>query len=131
MARKTDTIGITGSAETIIGSGVSAKGTLVSESDITIDGTFSGEVKAAGNVTLGVNAQVKANISGDNITIAGQLEGNIVAGGETTISQTGKVKGDITTGLLAISSGAMFSGSTSMTQPESHNPLEDEPQAKD
>ncbi len=121
MAKKSDALSVTGSSETIIGTGVSAKGNLVSETDIIIDGVFSGDIKAGGNVSLGINAVVKANISATNVWIGGQLTGNVTAEGETNIAESGRVHGTITTGLLSISSGAVFIGESKMT--EARSPL--------
>jgi cytoskeletal protein CcmA (bactofilin family) len=118
MARKSheDALGVTG-AETIIGTGVVVKGNLASESDIIIDGTLTGHLKAGGNVTLGVNASVKGDVTAVNITVAGNLTGNIAAEGETTIRETGQVQGDITTTSLAVSPGAIFIGRSLMQAP--------------
>jgi cytoskeletal protein CcmA (bactofilin family) len=113
MARRDDVLGVTG-ADTVIGAGVTVKGNLTSESDMMIDGIITGDIKAAGNITIGVNAHIKANIQGLNITVAGELEGNIVAEGEATIRETGKVTGDITAAGLAIISGGVFSGRSNL-----------------
>lgn len=119
MAKKTDSIGLTGSSETIVGTGVVAKGSLVSDTDIYIDGSFSGEIKATGNVTLGVNAIVKADVIGANVSVGGSLTGDITAEGETSIGEVGHVRGNINTGLLSISSGAIFIGNCKMVAPKS------------
>ena len=94
MARRDDVLGVTG-AETIIGAGVVVDGTLIGEGDMVIDGTVTGTIRASGNVTLGVNAEVKASIEGDNITVAGAVDGPIMAHGEATIRETGRVHGNI------------------------------------
>ena len=118
MARRThdDALGVAG-AETVIGTGVTVHGNLTSESDIVIDGNLDGQIKTAGNVTLGINAVVKANVQAANVTIAGSLKGNINAEGETTILETGHVDGDIHSIGLAISSGGVFSGRSIMEAP--------------
>ncbi len=120
MARRTDLMGVSG-AETVIGAGVRLKGTLLSDSDIVIDGKLDGEIKAAGNVTVGVNAVIRADIKGTNVSVAGHVKGNIEASGETQITETGKVTGNITTGTLAIEAGAIFSGMTKMSQNEAES----------
>lgn len=123
MARRTheDALGVTG-AETVIGTGVTVHGNLESESDIVIDGTLDGQIKTTGNVTLGINAVVKADIQAANVTIAGSLKGNITAEGETAIRETGHVEGDIRCLGLAISSGGVFSGRIIMEAPPRLNP---------
>ncbi len=113
--------------ETVIGSGVVVNGTLTSDSDITIDGTLTGDVKTNGNVVIGPNALIKADIKADNVSISGQLKGNIDASGETSIANTGKVQGNVVTTLLSIASGGVFLGRSSMTKTAS--PLEDSDQS--
>lgn len=109
MARRDDVLGVTG-ADTVIGAGVTVHGDLGSEGDMVIDGTMRGTLKVVGNLTIGVNAHIKASVEALNITIAGTLEGNIICGGEVSIRETGQVTGDITAAGLAITSGGVFSG---------------------
>lgn len=117
MARKDDLLGVS-AAETVIGSGVRVKGTLVGEGDMTIDGLISGDVKTAGNLVVGVNAIIKGNVRARSTRIGGQVDGDIVASSETAITETGRVRGNITTASLAIAAGAIFVGSSHMTQTE-------------
>jgi cytoskeletal protein CcmA (bactofilin family) len=115
MAKRNDVMAVTGEAETVIGSGVIAKGSLSSESDILVDGSFTGDIKAGGNVTLGVNAVVRGNIKATNVTIGGDLIGNVAATGDTALHQSGRVTGDISTGQLAVAPGALLNGILKMT----------------
>lgn len=112
MAKKTE---ITlAEAETVIGAGVKVKGTLASDGDVTIDGELKGGVKTNGNLVIGVNGSVEANVSARNVKVAGHLLGNVKSDGETVITGTGKVKGNIHTSQLAIEPGAVFSGQSFM-----------------
>jgi cytoskeletal protein CcmA (bactofilin family) len=119
MARKThdDALGVTG-AETIIGSGVTVHGELNSESDVMIDGHVDGNITTTGDITIGVNAEVTATLTGANIMIAGHLTGNIHASSEANIKETGRVDGDITSIGLSISSGGIFIGRSRMKTTE-------------
>ncbi len=115
MARRQhdDALGVAG-AETIIGSGVKAKGDIVSESDITIDGELTGSLTATGDVTVGVNGRIKANVRAGSVRISGRLTGNIRAEGTVSITETGQVEGDITSAGLAITPGGVFIGTNRM-----------------
>ncbi len=115
MARRDDVLGVTG-AETIIGPDVKVKGNLTSDSDMLIDGQIIGDVRAIGDVTIGVNGHIKADIQGLTITIAGEVEGNITAEGEVTIRETGRLTGDVTASGLTIASGGLFSGRSQIKQ---------------
>lgn len=126
MARRDDILGVNG-AETVIGAGVVVEGDLTSEGDILIDGTFTGQVKARGDVTLGANAKVIGNLSARNVTVTGWLSGNITADGEAAIGNTGHVSGDITCITLSVSSGGVFLGRSKMQDaPTLDYPLDDD-----
>ncbi|GAC1373118.1 MAG: hypothetical protein NVSMB39_7400 [Candidatus Saccharimonadales bacterium] len=115
MARKShdDAFGVAG-AETIIGAGVVIHGDLLSEADIIIDGTVEGTISSHGDLSIGVNARIKANVTAGNITVSGRLNGNITATGEAVIRETGQVEGDITSSGLSIIPGGVFVGSSHM-----------------
>jgi cytoskeletal protein CcmA (bactofilin family) len=115
MARKPDALGVA-ATETIIGAGVKLKGNLAADGDMMIDGLISGTIKSRGNITIGVNAIIKADIEAASITVLGQVDGNLTASHETSIRETGRVKGNIATGTLAIAAGAIFAGTSSMTK---------------
>jgi cytoskeletal protein CcmA (bactofilin family) len=118
MARKNhdDALGVTG-AETVIGAGVIVEGNLTSDADIIIDGQLTGDIKTEGDLTIGVNAHIHANVQATNVTVAGSLTGNIAAQGEATIRESGQVKGDIKASGLAIISGGIFIGRSLMKPP--------------
>jgi cytoskeletal protein CcmA (bactofilin family) len=117
MARKShdDALGVTG-AETVIGTGVVVAGDLSSDSDIAVDGTLNGGIKAGGNVTIGVNASVSGDVRATNVIIAGQLKGNVTAEGEVSIRETGHIKGDIKSASLSVNAGAIFVGRSLMQE---------------
>ena len=127
MARKShdDALGVIG-AETIIGAGVTVHGNLSGSSDIVIDGTLEGSVTTSGDVTIGMNAQIKASVTAMNVTIAGTLIGDVKASGQASIRETGNVTGDVRSAGLAISTGGIFVGRSIMDPPTdriANNPL--------
>jgi cytoskeletal protein CcmA (bactofilin family) len=115
MPRRNDVLGVTG-AETMIGSGVVVNGNLTSEGDIFIDGTVTGTIKASTDVTIGVNAVIRASITGDNVKIGGEVTGNVLAEGEVTISESGQLRGNVQSGGLTIVSGGVFNGTSKVRQ---------------
>jgi cytoskeletal protein CcmA (bactofilin family) len=123
MRKKHELLAVSGT-ETIIGAGVKLKGTLTSEGDIQIDGLMSGDIKVSGNVTIGYNARIKANIKAQNVRVSGELTGNITADNDTAITETGQVTGDIKTGTISIGPGAFFSGNITMPQHKVTEPEE-------
>ncbi len=113
MARRDDVLGTSG-AETIIGAGVKVGGNLESEGDIHIDGTYTGDIQANGDVVLGINAKMKGNVTARNVSVAGSLKGNIVAEGEAALRDSGHINGDITCISLNIEHGGVFVGRSKM-----------------
>lgn len=124
MAKAPHLVAMVGS-DTVIGTGVQVEGALGSAGDITVDGVVQGDVTAGGNITIGVNGEVRGSLNGINIMVAGQVTGNIVASGETHLMETCKLMGDITTQLIAIDSGANFLGTIHMQEQQRLLPNDD------
>lgn len=100
--------------DTILGKDSNSNGRIEIGGSIRVDGYFDGEIKAAGDVTVGDSARVKASIRAVNITIAGEVVGNLYASGRLEIASTGRLCGEVKTGALCIEDGAIFKGSCEM-----------------
>src|ERR671916_55222 len=104
-----------GHLETAIGANASIAGTLKSDGDVRIDGSFEGEIEVLGNVIVGASGRVIASVKATNIHISGALKGDLVAEERLEISETGKVWGDITAKALHIEPGGLFRGQSDMS----------------
>ena len=82
--------------------------------NLRINGSFRGTLNTKGTLTIGENAEIDADITGENIVVAGKVNGNIIATRELNIVSPAKVKGNIQTPRLAITPGAVFEGSSHM-----------------
>jgi excisionase family DNA binding protein len=82
--------------------------------NLRINGSFEGKLDARGNLTIGENAKVSANIQGDNIVIAGKVSGDVIATRSLSILGTATLKGNITAPRLSIGEGAILQGLVSM-----------------
>lgn len=100
--------------ETIIASGVTVKGNVVSSSPLRIDGAVEGNIECQSDVYIGQDAKVAAEIKAANVSIAGEVRGNVQVTGRLEIAPTGKVFGDVRASVLAISEGAVFCGLSQM-----------------
>uniref|UniRef100_A0A7C4M2B3 Polymer-forming cytoskeletal protein n=1 Tax=candidate division CPR3 bacterium TaxID=2268181 RepID=A0A7C4M2B3_UNCC3 len=100
--------------ETIVGTGVTLAGKLEAKHNIQINGTFSGEVVAEGDVIVGDQGEVNAPISAKNITIAGTVNGDVNVVNELDILSTGKVFGNISAKVLSIKPGGILNGKSIM-----------------
>jgi cytoskeletal protein CcmA (bactofilin family) len=115
---------------TVIGEDSAVKGVIHSQRSLRIEGSFEGEIKAQGEVYIGINSCVKASIFAQHIIIAGEVIGNIEVIKSLTILKTGKVYGDISGDQLNIEEGAIYKGKVNMDVISSKNSIEGEFQLK-
>ncbi len=104
--------------ETSIGSSVSIQGVLKAEGNIRIDGLFEGQIETAGNVIVGPNGKVGADIVARNVLVAGLVRGNIQTHERLEILANGRVLGDIEAVTLYIEEGGRHQGQTRMAGDE-------------
>lgn len=105
----------TGRSETMIGANTSISGSLKSEGNMRIDGSFEGEIEVLGDLIIGVTGRVIATIKATNIHVSGAVKGELIASDQLQISHTGKVWGDITATALQIEPGGLFRGQSAMS----------------
>ena len=104
-----------GKLETIIGQGTRINGTVAVEGTIRVDGCLEGDLQTTGDVIVGENGYIKANIQAQNVTVAGTVAGNIEAIESLNLLATGRIQGDICVGSLAICQGGILRGQCEMT----------------
>lgn len=73
-------------------------------------GSFSGEIECDGDLLIGPEANVEANIKGVRITVAGLVRGNVIAANRLKITTTGRLEGDATVGALVVQEGGVHYG---------------------
>ena len=103
--------------EKILDVDASMQGTITFKDPVNlrINGSFEGKLDTKGNLTIGENARVKANINGDRVIVAGKVNGNVTATESISIVAPAVVHGDIVAPRLSIADGAMFDGRISMS----------------
>ena len=109
---------------TVIGEDSSIKGSIHSQQSIRIDGTFEGEINSQGEVFIGINSHVNANIFGKHVVVSGEVVGNIEAVKSLQITKTGKVYGNIAGDQLLIEEGGIYKGKVNMDIISSKNSYE-------
>jgi cytoskeletal protein CcmA (bactofilin family) len=96
---------------TVIGKSVVIRGELSGQEDLYIDGDVEGTVTLPeSRLTIGPNAQVRADVNAKEIVIFGSLTGNISSSGRVDLRQSAVVKGDIRAGRLSIEESAVLTG---------------------
>lgn len=96
--------------ETVIGKNTSFQGELTVAGSIRIEGRIKGQLNVEGNVYVGREGRVEADISSSSIVIAGSVQADIVCQGRLEILPQGKLVGDIEIAQLVIQEGGTFIG---------------------
>lgn len=111
MARKKEEI-----EEKILDVDASMQGTIAFKDPVNlrINGSFEGKLDTRGNLTIGENAKVKANIDGDRIIVAGKVTGDITATKSVSVIAPATIRGNISTPRLSVTDGAVIEGQLSM-----------------
>jgi cytoskeletal protein CcmA (bactofilin family) len=103
--------------ETVLGANCTLEGTLRSNANVRLDGTFTGTLEITGNVLVGETAKINADINAKNISIAGAVRGN-VTGKKVQLLRTGRIWGDIQAQALTTEEGAFIDGKITMMSKE-------------
>lgn len=98
----------------IIGSGTSVNGDIVSNGDLRIDGSLTGNLNMKAKLVLGAPGKILGEIYCKNSEISGQVEGKITVEELLILKSTARIYGDIITSKLSIEPGAIFTGSCNM-----------------
>ncbi len=102
--------------EKILDVDASMQGTITFKDPVNlrINGSFEGKLDTRGNLMIGENAKVKAQIHGDRIIVAGKITGDIVASQSVSVIAPAVIQGNITTPRLSVNEGAMIEGQLTM-----------------
>jgi cytoskeletal protein CcmA (bactofilin family) len=101
---------------TFLGKDTGFEGKLKFEGTIRIDGQFRGEITAHGNLIVGDEALVEADIYVSYASISGEVHGNITAEQRIDLRAPGKIFGNIQAPTVVMDEGVVFEGSTRMYQ---------------
>ena len=101
-------------SETIIALGVRLEGDLVAEGDLIIEGEVHGTVKTAGDLRIGDQAIVEADIEAGNALVSGSIQGNLMVHGKLEMLPSSSMTGYVKTDVLAIGAGAQINGNVVM-----------------
>ncbi len=98
--------------EKILDVNAAMKGSLVFSDPVNlrINGKFEGSLDTKGNLIIGEDAAVKANIIGEKVTVSGMVKGDIRATDTVKLLSSARVAGNIEAPKLSIEEGAVFNG---------------------
>jgi cytoskeletal protein CcmA (bactofilin family) len=101
----------------VLSSDVEIKGTVKFTNDLVVDGKIEGEITSDGNLTVGENARIKAEIKTATVVVYGKVHGNINATDRVELKASAEVVGDIKAKTLSIEAGAIFVGKSTVGTP--------------
>lgn len=78
--------------------------------NLRINGKFEGTLETKGNLVIGPQAVVNAQIIGDEIVVAGRLKGEILAKKKLTLLDSAVAEIKVRTAKLTVHEGAIFEG---------------------
>lgn len=104
------------STDSLIGHGGTLEGKVICDTNLRIEGTFSGEIICSGVVTVGEDGMVRASIEAKEIVIAGKVYGDVISEGRLIMTETGQLHGNIVAGALSITEGSILNGSITMQE---------------
>ncbi|MBN2034427.1 MAG: polymer-forming cytoskeletal protein [Deltaproteobacteria bacterium] len=99
---------------TFLGKETKFEGKLGFEGLIRIDGYVKGKIEAKGNLIIGDEALIEADIHVSYASISGEVHGNITADQRVDIHAPAKVFGNIYAPAVVIEEGVIFEGHTKM-----------------
>ncbi len=98
------------SKTTVLGRDDALSGRLLLKGGGQLLGNFSGQVECDGDLVIGPEAHVEADIRSTRVTIAGFLRGNVIAVSRLKITSTGRLEGDAKVGALVVQEGGVHHG---------------------
>lgn len=92
-----------------LGKSITIKGELSASEDLTIYGQMEGSITLPDHtLTIGPQADVRAEIKASTVVIMGAVSGNVTASKKVEVRATGSVTGDIRSPRIVIADGAQL-----------------------
>ncbi len=92
------------------------EGTLHSQGDVLVEGSFEGEIEAKATVWVEKGAQTQAQLRANDVVISGAFNGEVECQHRLHITATASITGQIKTPVLVIEDGATVNCRFSMTR---------------
>jgi len=103
------------SGKDVLSSDVEIKGTIKFQKELLIDGKVEGDINSDGALTVGENADIRAEIKTKSITIYGKVSGNITVSERCELKSKCTLQGDLKAARLIIEEGATFIGKSEVS----------------
>lgn len=114
--------------DVIVGLDSSITGDIISEGSVRIDGRISGSIRSKGDVIIGDNAVVDADIEAIYCEISGKVNGSVHSDTQLKIFKSGTLRGDIIVSSFTIEEGGIFQGNCDINpEPREKKPVDKKP----
>jgi cytoskeletal protein CcmA (bactofilin family) len=110
----------------VLSSDVEIKGTVKFQDALIVDGKIEGDIQSTGNLTIGENARIKAEVKTGSVIVYGKIHGNLTAIERVELKSSAEVVGDIKAKILMIEAGAIFVGKSTVGTPSQATPSQPE-----
>ena len=84
------------------------EGSVVSDNDFRIDGTFVGNLQCQARVIIGPSGEFRGEIECENAIVEGKFHGNITTREVLEVREGAIIEGDVHTQKLVVQSGSVF-----------------------
>src|SRR5437588_7518666 len=99
----------------ILSSDVEIKGSIKFQKELLIDGKVEGDINSEEVLTIGENADIRAEIKTKSITIYGKVQGNVSVSERCELKSKCTLQGDLKAARLIIEEGATFVGKSEVS----------------
>ena len=96
--------------ETVIGSDCVFEGIILLNNSMLVQGNIKGKVESKGQVILGKESRVEADIVSNQVMVNGSVKGNIVAYEQLNVGATGRIRGNVEARSVSIALGGLLDG---------------------
>lgn len=103
------------SRRNIISAGTVVVGNINAEGDLRVEGQVIGTLVCNSKLVVSESGYIEGSVDSRNATIEGEIKGNVVTRELLQIEKTGKIFGDIFTQKLIVNMGAIFTGTSKMS----------------
>jgi cytoskeletal protein CcmA (bactofilin family) len=100
--------------ETVIAHGVRVEGEFISQGNVLVEGDVQGTLQTAGDLQVGTEAKIRADVTAKNAIISGEIRGNVNIAGKLDLMESASIIGDVTAEVLSVAAGAQLNGSITM-----------------
>lgn len=100
----------------IISAGTVVVGNINAEGDLRVEGQVIGTLVCNSKLVVSETGYIEGSVDARNATIEGEIKGNVVTRELLQIDKTGKIFGDIFTQKLVVQMGAIFTGTSKMSE---------------